>query len=253
VETVDGVRLAYEVAGGGEPAMLFVHGWCCDRSYFAPQLRHFAARHTVVALDLRGHGDSGRPEPGTAGYDVSALADDVLAVAGDAGLDRPVVVGHSLGGLVALAVAGRPGAVRAAVLVDPAPMFPGRGQEYFERSVPAVAQDHDGAWRRRFAARLFRPTDTARREETLAGMGAVPPPVAAALMSGMARFDGARALERVAVPLLAVTAAEAEAGLGGYPAVTLGRTVGAGHFNQLEVPDQVNSMIERFLALQETA
>jgi pimeloyl-ACP methyl ester carboxylesterase len=250
VDTADGVRLGYEEAGTGEPGMVFVHGWCCDRSYFAPQVRHFAAGHAVVSLDLRGHGDSGRPEPGTDGYDVPALADDVLAVARDAGLDRPVVVGHSLGGLVALACSGRPGAVRAAVMIDPAPMFPGRSKEYFARSVAAVAEDHDGSWRRRFAARLFRDTDTARRAETLAGVGEVPPPIAAALMGGMARFDGARALEQAEAPLLAVTAGEAEAGLRDHPAVTLGRTVGAGHFNHLEVPDQVNSMIERFLVLQ---
>ena len=44
-----------------DPPMIFVHGWCCDRSYFAPQFEHFASGHAVVAVDLRGHGDSGRP------------------------------------------------------------------------------------------------------------------------------------------------------------------------------------------------
>jgi pimeloyl-ACP methyl ester carboxylesterase len=249
VDTADGVRLAYEGAGAGEPALLFAHGWCCDRSYFAPQLRHFAARHAVLTLDLRGHGESGRPEPGTGVYDIETLAGDVLAVARDAGLDRPVVVGHSLGGLVALACATRPDAVRAAVMIDPAPMLPGPRKQYFEDSLDDVAQDHDGSWRREFLARLFQPTDTARRAETMIAASAVPPPVAAALMQGMARFEGGSALDRVRVPLLAITAGKGEPGVRDHPAVAAGRTVGAGHFNQLEVPDQVNAMIERFLVL----
>jgi pimeloyl-ACP methyl ester carboxylesterase len=90
----DGVKVAYETAGRGDPGMVFVHGWACDRSYFAPQVDHFAARHSVVALDLRGHGDSDRPEPTAGVYDIDAFADDVLAVAvaAAAGPDRPVVV-----------------------------------------------------------------------------------------------------------------------------------------------------------------
>lgn len=59
-----GVRLAYDVAGAGDPPMVFVHGWCCDRSYFAPQITHFSASHAVATMDLRGHGDSDRPAPG---------------------------------------------------------------------------------------------------------------------------------------------------------------------------------------------
>ena len=57
----EGIRLAYDTAGGGDPPIIFVHGWSCDRSYFAPQFEHFAVSHAVAAMDLRGHGDSSRP------------------------------------------------------------------------------------------------------------------------------------------------------------------------------------------------
>src|SRR5215207_3463037 len=99
----DGVRIAYETAGAGDQPLVLVHGWCCDRTTFAPQVAEFARTHPVATLDLRGHGGSGhRPADR---HTVEASADDVLAVAAAAGFERPVVVGHSLGGLVALACA----------------------------------------------------------------------------------------------------------------------------------------------------
>ncbi len=247
--TGDGVRISYESAGAGDPPLVFVHGWCCDRSYFAPQYAHFAARHTVVSLDLRGHGTSDHPAPGEVAYDIDAFADDVLAVAAAAGAHRPVVVGHSMGGLVALACAARPGMARAAVLVDPAPVVSERGKAFFAGSVAEVAADDDGSWRRRFAAGLFGPADTVRRAEIEAGMAPTPAAIAAEAMRAMAEFDGAAALDRAAVPVLLISGRGTESGLRGRRNITFGRTVGAGHFLQLEVPDQVNPMIERFLAV----
>jgi pimeloyl-ACP methyl ester carboxylesterase len=57
----DGVALFYDEAGGGELPLVFVHGWCCDHTYFAPQFEHFRRKHRVVAVDLRGHGQSDKP------------------------------------------------------------------------------------------------------------------------------------------------------------------------------------------------
>jgi pimeloyl-ACP methyl ester carboxylesterase len=234
--------IAYEEAGSGDPPLVFVHGWCCDRTYFAPQFRYFAARQAVVALDLRGHGESSATADTT-----ETFADNVRTVT--AARPAPVVVGHSMGALVALACAAR-GAVRAAVLVDPAPILDGRGKAYFARSLQDVASDHDGSWRARFATRLFRPTDSVRRDEIVARMSSAPLATAVAGWQAIVDFDAAAVLPRVHVPVLVITAGEPEADLGERIAdLTLGRTVGAGHFVQLEVPDQVNAMIERFLAL----
>jgi pimeloyl-ACP methyl ester carboxylesterase len=248
-----GVTLSYDTGGDGDPAIVFVHGWSCDRSYFAPQRDHFAPRHRVVSLDLRGHGTSGRPEPGLGVYEIETFADDVLAVAAAAGLERPVVVGHSLGGVIALACASRAGAVRAAVMVDPAPILNPAVKAFIGQAADAVAADADTSWRRAFVQGMFLPTDTARRDEIVSGMAEMPTAVAAASLRAIASFDGAAAFAAVAVPVLAIGAAsptDSSAGLrAACPTLTYGQTVGAGHFNQLEVPEQVNPMIERFLAV----
>ncbi len=248
-----GLTLAYDMAGTGSPPMIFVHGWCCDRSYLAPQARYFADRHSVVSVDLRGHGESSVPEPGPGVYDVAALADDVLTVARAAGAGTPVLAGHSLGALVGLACAARPGAIRALVMIDPAPITNERVKAFFRESAGTVRADEDRSWRTEFLETMFLPTDTACRDAIVAGFRRPAPPVAAAVMQAMAEFDGAGALCQAMVPVLSIGAARPVNSAADLrqacPAITIGQTVGAGHFNQLEVPDQVNAMIEKFMAV----
>ena len=92
---LDGLRLYYERAGSGDQELLFVHGWCCDRTAFRPQFDYFAGTHTVTALDLRGCGMSDAPE---ADYTIPDFADDLARFCAEVAIRRPVVVGHSLGG-----------------------------------------------------------------------------------------------------------------------------------------------------------
>ena len=115
----DGVALFYEEAGEGEPPILLVHGWCCDHSYFSPQFEHFASRgHRAVAVDLRGHGRSDKPRHG---YTMQTFADDLAWICDRIELERPVVVGHSMGGIVAFDLAARyPDLPRAVAMLDAA-------------------------------------------------------------------------------------------------------------------------------------
>jgi len=247
-----GLQLAYDAAGAGDPPMIFVHGWCCDRSYFAPQFAHFAKRHAVVTMDLRGHGDSGRPEATHGRYDIDKLAGDVLSVATAAGFGRPVLVGHSLGALIGLACAAQADAIRALVMVDPAPITNERAKTFFRESVAAVAADDDGSWRAKFAAGMFLSTDVTRRAAIIDQMTSMPPAISAEVMRVMGEFDSS-VLARATVPVLSIGSAgpaNAPADLRRLcPAIIIGQTVGAGHFCQLEVPDQVNAMIEHFLVV----
>jgi pimeloyl-ACP methyl ester carboxylesterase len=69
------ITLAYEDRGAGKPPFVFVHGWTCNRSFFAPQIAHFARQHRVVSIDLRGHGDSDKPQgPYTRAQDANDIA-----------------------------------------------------------------------------------------------------------------------------------------------------------------------------------
>jgi pimeloyl-ACP methyl ester carboxylesterase len=117
---LDGLRLYYERAGLGDPELLFLPGWCCDGTALQPQFDHFAQKHAVTALDQRGCGRSDRPPDG---YAIPDLADDIVGFCRTVGIERPIVVGHSLGGMIAVELAGRrPSLPRALVLVDPGPI-----------------------------------------------------------------------------------------------------------------------------------
>lgn len=278
--------VSYAVSGPSDSErrdIVLVHGWCCDRSTLDPVREHLEPRHRVLAIDLRGHGASLEwDDDGSTGVgcgrrgDQDAMvpealrevriedyAQDVLQACREARLLRPVAIGHSMGGLVALAAvraldpspAAHPG---AAVLLDPAGIANANVKEFWQRRAQEVARDHDGSWRRDFAATLWVPApsgsvpspERARVVELMAG---TPAAVAAAACRAMARFDGAEALRHVGGPLLVLHGASVERGLADHlpdPALlTTGQTVGAGHFLQLEVPEQVLPMIDRWLAV----
>jgi pimeloyl-ACP methyl ester carboxylesterase len=100
---------------------------------------------------------------------------------------------------------------------------------------------------------MFLPTDAARWQAIIAAFPEVAPGVAAAVLRAMGEFDGASVLGAATVPVLsigsAVPANSAADLRSACPAITIGQTVGAGHFIQLEVPDQVNAVIGRFLTI----
>lgn len=96
--TVNGAALAYDERGAGDPPFLFVHGWACDRTFWAPQFDDLSRDHRCVTVDLRGRGESEAVPP----YDVSQAADDIISIAEALHMDGAILVGHSLGGLIAL-------------------------------------------------------------------------------------------------------------------------------------------------------
>jgi pimeloyl-ACP methyl ester carboxylesterase len=116
--TRDGVALAYEEAGSGAPPIVLVHDLGSDHTCFACQFEHFSHRHRTVAVDLRGHGQSGGPRGACA---VDLLADDLAWLCYELGLYRPVLLGRGLGGKVALDLAARYPDLPSACVVVPDP------------------------------------------------------------------------------------------------------------------------------------
>ena len=171
-------------------------------------------------------------------------------------VERPVVIGHSLGGLIALELAAAcPDCLSAAVLIDSVLLPDGdragaigdlvsglRGpdpdrtlRQYFSVFFGPYDQPDNRAWILDQAVRTAAHVTSSIWEESLTS------------------WDEVGALERCQVPLLYLDAGTPNANLDRatqlQPDMVVGRTVGSGHFSALEVPDQVNAMIDRFLAI----
>jgi pimeloyl-ACP methyl ester carboxylesterase len=247
--TRNGVGLHYEEAGSGGPPLLFVHGFGGSTSHFAPQLEHFRRRHRVVALDRRGYGRSDKPE---GPYTIPAIAEEVAWTARELGLHKPVLVVHSMGVIGLDLVSQHPELASALVVLD-APLFPPspvRGM--FEELLaglrtPAYREVIEGVCSRL----IFLPTDDEERRRQLhAGIIETPQSILVSTWEHFLAYDPAPAALRCKLPLLYVNAVMPfdEGRLRELcPRIQIGRTVGAGHLHQVEVPEQVNAMIEQFL------
>jgi 2-succinyl-6-hydroxy-2,4-cyclohexadiene-1-carboxylate synthase len=117
----NGVEIAYEELGRGDRPLVLVHGFTGFRQDFATQLPALAEHGRVVVPDLRGHGESGRAAD-AGGYSFDALTDDLLAFLAALGAPRCDLLGHSMGGMLALrAVLRAPERIGSLVLMDTAP------------------------------------------------------------------------------------------------------------------------------------
>ncbi|MGH9894081.1 MAG: alpha/beta fold hydrolase, partial [bacterium] len=97
--SADGVPIAYEARGQGSTTLVFVHGWTCNRTYWRHQLDALGRDYRVIALDLAGHGASGKSR---LAWSIPNFAKDVAAVIQAVDARNVILIGHSLGGPVAV-------------------------------------------------------------------------------------------------------------------------------------------------------
>ena len=252
----DAVTLCYEQREGGAPPVVLIHGWCCDHTYFAPQFEHFAARgHSVITVDLRGHGQSDKPHQA---YTMRGFADDVLWLCGQLKLTKPVLIGHSMGGIVAFDLAARyPDFAAALVMLDSAVALPASARAGIPAFLAALrGPDYRTALHDYVDKALFLASDDGvRKARILDAMAAAPQHVMVSAFEGLRDYDPGVAQGAKLAPSLYIAANEPVPRSdmtrlrGLIPALHVGQTVASGHFCQLEVPEQVNAMIDRFLAV----
>jgi len=250
----DGVSLSYEDAGDELPPLVLVHGWGCNHTFMAPQFNHFRGDHRVVTVDLRGHGRSDKPRQS---YSIPAFADDLAWLCRQRGIERPIVVGHSMGGAIALEwAAEEPERLAGIVLLDTA-VLP--APDVWAGVQPVIAGLHTPRYRdvvRQFATdAFFLPTDNPQRKAwAIDAILETPQHVLASAFEEIFAWDSEAAIARCKVPTLYIASTRPRGDVDRFaqvcPQLTHGQIVSSGHFLQMEVPNQVNEMISRFLQLQ---
>jgi pimeloyl-ACP methyl ester carboxylesterase len=241
------VALSYHDEGAG-PALLFLHGGACDRSFWEPQVVHFRGRYRLVLPDLRGHGASPAPQDE---YSVAAFASDVGVLADGLGIRGATVIGHSLGGLVAFVLPALcPGVARRVVALDSPLVLAPEVAAAFQGVAAAEPADFRQAARDHSRSALSPDADPALAAHIEAAQDATDLDAFISLTRHVFANSYDELLARCDVPALSVHAVipnDVDRLAALCRNLYLGRVIGSGHFLQLEVPDQVNAMLDRFL------
>jgi pimeloyl-ACP methyl ester carboxylesterase len=245
--------LRYDRAGSG-PAVLLVHGWTCNRSFWDRQAQALRAKHTVVTVDLRGHGESSPAK----GYGVAAMAADLEQLVRTLGVPRIAVVGWSMGGMVALELARRLGPKMSAlglVCTTAGGLLP-EGSEEGAAMLKQVTDDFRG-FARGFTARLFKEHEKEPLYAwALSQVQKTPGPVASACLATLFAFDVRPTIAALDVPTMVlhgrhdelIPMAHGEHLAGHIPGAELVAFEQSGHAPHLEEPEAFNTAVLRLLA-----
>jgi pimeloyl-ACP methyl ester carboxylesterase len=247
-----GHSVAYDVLGqggqsGSGPAIVFVHGWSCDRTYWKPQMDALSRQFTVVAVDLVGHGKSslGSKEDWT----IASFGGDVAAVVEKLDLKRVVLVGHSMGGDVTADAARRlPGRVAGVVWVDVyKQLSTSRTPEQIKSFVDSFSTDFASKTSAFVRGMFPASADKALVERVALDMSSAPPAVALASMESSISNDRrvVGILREAKVPVIAINPAEPPTDLESMRKANIEVVLmpGVGHFLMMEDPERFNVLL----------
>ena len=249
IASEDRIPIRYRVYGSGEPALIFIHCWACDSSYWDQQLDTLKTRYTLVTLDLAGHGESGTTR---GDWSIPAFGADVAAVAGQILNDQIVLVGHSMGGPVALEATRR---LRDRVIgiigvdsftnIGLQPLSP----RELELRLEPYRRDFAKTTRDNVTQRFFTPRSDPNLVRRIADdMASEPPGIGVGAMIGMNNMNYAAALGDITVPIIAINSDRLPTDVDRIrlhaPTFRVKLIPGAGHFLMIEEAPRFNALLD---------
>jgi pimeloyl-ACP methyl ester carboxylesterase len=240
-------QLHVDDGGGSGTPVLFLHSFSGSASHWSAQLAELRPKHRAVAFDLRGHGKSEMPKD-LETLTVERMAGDVAAVANKLDLGRFVLVGHSIGGAVAIAfAASHPDRLAGLVLVGTPGKTP---EEQAEQVLTAMNADYDGVTRKYWEQLL---TDARPEVHERIGreMQMLPKEVGLVLIKAIFDFDPVPGLKAYRGPKLAIVTGEKDQPNDLHkqvPDLPHQRITGTSHWPHMDKPEDFNAILEAFLS-----
>jgi pimeloyl-ACP methyl ester carboxylesterase len=237
-----------EIGSGGIP-VLFVHSLAGNAEHWLRQLEHLHRERRAVALDLRGHGHSDPPLDGD--YSIESMAEDIDFVVNALGLQRIVLVGHSMGGSISIAYAAlHPEKVAGLLLADPsgdARKVPKEQMIPFLAALQSVsyARVIEDYWQGMLAS-----SKPEVRERVLRDLHNTRQEAVVGVFRSSLQFDPITMLQRFKGPKLSVITKLNDTPLGLHnltPDLPYLKISGTGHWLQLDRPDEFNRIMDEFL------
>src|SRR5215813_6262758 len=247
VPAADGVPIHYAVQGKGEPTLVFIHCWSCDRHLWDNQVPVFAKDHRVVTIDLPGHGESGQ---GRKSWTIESFADDVNIVITKLKLKQVVLVGSSMGGPIAVEATRRlPDRVVAIVPVDTlhnveTKVDPAQLDQILKQLRADYKKAATGFMNQFFFSST---TPVAVKNRIISEVTSRPPELNIAILQGILAYNSAPALREVKVPIRAINAdltpTNLEVNRKYAPQFDAVIIKGSGHYPMLEDPARFNALL----------
>ena len=254
VVSLDGTDIAYIVAGQGNPTLIFIHGWSCNKSYWKEQIKTFSNTHKVIAIDLAGHGNSSQDR---SDYTMSAFSQDVKAVIDQESAGNVVLIGHSMSGeIIAEAALLVPNKVIALIGVDTLQNIarPLTQKEMYGMLAPLQENFIEGA--QSFVKEMFpENADPKLVEWVLLDMSSAPKDIAISAITNYLKSyrdgDVASLFEKTDVPVFAINArlwpTDVEENRKHMKSFNVFYVENSGHFVMLEKPEEFNAALRNIL------
>jgi pimeloyl-ACP methyl ester carboxylesterase len=250
VASFDKTPIVYSVKGKGKgkTVLCFVHGWSCHSGYWRYQVKKFQKNFTVVTIDLAGHGRSGSMREK---YTMSAFGKDIASVLERINAEQVILVGHSMGGTVALEAARRmPERVIGIIGVDTFHNIEARYTDEEFRYLFDYLKSNYVEGTRSLVYGMFTPSsDKALVQEIIRDMSGSIPRVGISAIEELFSTNKVQLAKKVSVPVVCVNAdlwpSAFEINKKWLPGYRLYLLAGLSHFPMLEEPDMFNAELER--------
>lgn len=249
---LDTTRVHYQNYGKGKEAVVFVHGWTCNLTFWKANIPAFAGQTRVIAIDLPGHGQSDKPQTT---YSMEMFAQSINAVLEDAKVERVTLVGHSMGTPVIRQFYRKyPAKTRALVLVD------GMLQSFGDKAtMEKFFAPLSGPEYKQFATNMVNSMvapmkDKSAAEEVKTAMLSTPQHVMVSAMEGMLDESIWKNQDKINVPTLAIMAkqqnrtTEYEKFVRDLvPGIDYQVWEGVSHFLMMDEPQKFNNTVLAFM------
>jgi len=247
VKSADGTEIVYTSAGKSETALVFVHGWSCDKSYWDEQIKYFIKEFQVVTIDLAGHGESSSSRKD---YTMKLFGNDVAAVVNDLKLEKVILIGHSMGGSVIIEAAKELGTkVVGLVGVDTYQSFTDDWTaEQKEKFLEPFTKDFKSS-AFEFVKQMFpKGADEILIKKVAEDMSSAPSETAISAIRNLFFYDPLPSLAKINLPIISINCdmyplsiEENKKHVNSFSFMIM---KGVGHFLMLEKPEEFNKLLK---------
>lgn len=247
VKSSDGVEIAYSVSGKGEPALIFVHGWGWDQSLWKKQIAKFSSKYKVVTLDLAGHGESGKKRKS---FTIKAFSDDVVSVVNKLKLNKVILVGHSMGGIINLEVYRQiKDKVVGIIGADTYQLFQkGENPKSAEDYLTTFKENYLGSVREYVRTLFLESADSAFVEGMVKRMQKLPPEIGMDIFRNIYQYNSLKAATELQPRIIAVNGQKFKVketeNIKILPGFTAKIIRGTGHFPMIENPERFDELLQ---------